>query len=56
MMFTNSDFKLGNIAVITQDNKLLYKVLDPDSWEMLPLVIMSVQSTRLPTGVYYTNL
>ena len=36
MMWTNGDFKLGNIAVINQDNKLSYKVLDPDSWEMLP--------------------
>ena len=36
MMWTNGDFKLNNIAVINQDNKLSYKVLDPDSWEVLP--------------------
>lgn len=36
MMWTNGDFKLSNIAVINQDNKLSYKVLDPDSWEVLP--------------------
>ena len=36
MMWTNGDFKLSNIAVINQDNKLSYKILDPDSWEVLP--------------------
>lgn len=42
-MWTNGDFKLGNIAVINKDNKLSYKVLDPDSWEVLP-GFSSVQS------------
>ena len=36
MMWTNGDFKLSNIAVINKDNRLTYKVLDPDSWELLP--------------------
>ena len=36
MMWTNGDFKLSNIAVINKDNQLSYKVLDPDSWEILP--------------------
>ena len=35
-MWTNGDFKLSNIAVINKDNKLSYKILDPDSWEVLP--------------------
>lgn len=43
MMWTNGDFKLSNIAVINQDNKLSYKILDPDSWEILP-GFSSVQS------------
>lgn len=42
-MWTNGDFKLGNIAVINKDNKLSYKVLDPDAWEVLP-GFSSVQS------------
>ena len=36
MMWTNGDFKLSNIAVINKDNKLSYKILDPDSWEVFP--------------------
>ena len=35
-MWTNGDFKLSNVAVINQDNRLSYKVLDPDSWEIMP--------------------
>lgn len=35
-MWTNGDFKLSNVAVINQDNRLFYKVLDPDSWEVMP--------------------
>ena len=37
MMWTNGDFKLSNIAVVRNtDSSLCYKVLDPDSWEVLP--------------------
>ena len=37
MMWTNGDFKLSNIAVVRNtDSSLSYKVLDPDSWEVLP--------------------
>ena len=35
-VFHHTDFKLENVAVIDNNNKLEFKLIDPNSWEMLP--------------------
>ena len=35
-VFHHTDFKLENIAVIRDKNNIRFKVIDPNSWEVLP--------------------
>lgn len=35
-MWSCGDIKLGNIAILKNDNKLSFKLIDPNSWEVLP--------------------